>query len=286
MPDSIGLLRKMMRRFLPNNCLLVLAALLLFAGCRARRPENVLSPRKMESLLYDYHLAQAVVNNLPYEDKYQAEFYRNYEFQKHGVTKDEFDASVLWYTRNPKELNKIYEKLYARADRERDAAASRMEIAEKKSFSVMSGDSVDLWYLRRTNILTASRYQNPLLFEISSDTTFYYSDSIVWTVGTTFIDGGGDSIVPKAYLSLSMVYGDSISTVDTLVDMTSIYRLDMQSDPVMTLSSVKGAVSYIAGNDDVPACLLLSDISLLRIHSCGPEPSDTIASDSISSPEF
>jgi len=57
-----------MRRKIKTNTFGLLIALLLlmtFSGCRVRRPDDVLSPRKMEAVLYDYHLAQAIVTELP-----------------------------------------------------------------------------------------------------------------------------------------------------------------------------------------------------------------------------
>ena len=47
----------MMKRI---DFLCVLIFVLALSGCRLRRPENVLPPKKMEQFLYDYHLAQAI----------------------------------------------------------------------------------------------------------------------------------------------------------------------------------------------------------------------------------
>lgn len=269
-----------------SNWLILFPAMLVLAGCMAHRPDGVLPPRKMEKVLYDYHLAQAVANGLPYDERYKAEFMRNFEFEKHGVTKEEFEASLVWYTRNPRELHKIYERLYETADKDRDAAAARLEMLEKKSYRVMSGDSVELWYLRHAQIITQSPYMNPMQFRINVDSTFYHSDSLIWTVGTTFFDNGLDSIRPYAYLSLSLVYGDSISTVDTLIDETSLSRLVLQCDERKIPNDVRGAVTYINESSVNEACLLLSDISLLRLHQKAAAAADSIASDSIPSPEL
>ena len=43
-------------------CMLVLA----IAGCKVKRPDDVISESKMENLLYDYHLAKSMGDNLPY----------------------------------------------------------------------------------------------------------------------------------------------------------------------------------------------------------------------------
>ena len=41
-------------------CMLVLA----IAGCKVKRPDDVISESKMENLLYDYHLAKSMGDNL------------------------------------------------------------------------------------------------------------------------------------------------------------------------------------------------------------------------------
>ena len=47
---------------------LAVVLLLVLSGCRLKRPDDVLSPKKMEQFLYDYHMAQAIIQDLPKED--------------------------------------------------------------------------------------------------------------------------------------------------------------------------------------------------------------------------
>lgn len=48
-------------------CMLALAV----AGCKVKRPNDVIPESKMESLLYDYHLAKSMGDNLPYSENYK-----------------------------------------------------------------------------------------------------------------------------------------------------------------------------------------------------------------------
>ena len=57
---------KMPRRL--TDILLLAIVAMTFYGCRLKRPDDVLSPKKMESVLYDYHMAQALVSELPKEE--------------------------------------------------------------------------------------------------------------------------------------------------------------------------------------------------------------------------
>ena len=88
---------------------IVILGLLAIAlsGCRLNRPDNVLSPKKMEQFLYDFHMAQAVGQELPKEEKYTTDAYVNWAYQKNGITKAQLNRSLVWYTRYPKELARI-----------------------------------------------------------------------------------------------------------------------------------------------------------------------------------
>ena len=48
-------------------CMFVFAV----AGCKVKRPSDVISESKMENLLYDYHLAKSMGDNLPYSENYK-----------------------------------------------------------------------------------------------------------------------------------------------------------------------------------------------------------------------
>ena len=52
-------------------CMLALAV----AGCKVKRPNDVIPESKMESLLYDYHLAKSMGDNLPYSENYKKALY-------------------------------------------------------------------------------------------------------------------------------------------------------------------------------------------------------------------
>lgn len=48
-------------------CLLVV----FVVGCKVKRPDGVLPETTMENLLYDYHIAKTMSDNLPYNESYK-----------------------------------------------------------------------------------------------------------------------------------------------------------------------------------------------------------------------
>lgn len=245
--------------------LLAIALLLLLSGCRLNRPDDVLPPRKMEQFLYDYHLAQAIGQELPREDRYTTKAYIDWAYSKNGITPEQFNRSLVWYTRYPKELAKIYKRLSNRIDDEFKAASRSLSQIEKKSFAIQSGDSVNLWYLDRTALLNSSAYMNKLTYKITRDTTFHNGDTISLNLSAAFVSP--DSGVPAySYMSLSIYYNDSVSSADTLLHGNGRVGLSLILDSKRDFSSISGSINYLDSTDNRNSMLVLTGMELMRYH--------------------
>lgn len=248
-----------------TDILVLLMALFMLTGCRLRRPGDVMSPGQMESFLYDYHLAQAVVAELPVADRYTTPAYMDWAYEKHNITKEDFERSLVWYTRYPKELAKIYKRLSNRVDDEYKSASKVQSRIEKKSYSVQSGDSVDLWYLNRICLLNTSDYMNKITTMTKVDTTFHLGDTIVWNLNNTFVCPE-DSSSRWAYMSLSASYNDSISTVDTLLRESGRISLSLVLDKTLSATGIRTFLCYTDTADLREGMLISSDVDLMRYH--------------------
>ena len=240
-------------------------------GCRLNRPDDVLSPKKMEQFLYDFHLAQAVSQELPKEQKYTTDAYVDWAYQKNGITKEQFNRSLVWYTRYPRELAKIYKRLSNRVDDEYKTVSKSLSQIEKKSFVIQSGDSVDLWYLDKTALLNTSEYMNRITYRINRDNTFQSGDTLSLSMMETFVSV--DSGVPQySYVSLSAYYEDSISTVDTIVRNSGRIMLSIILDSEKNFSNISGSVNYLDSTDNRGGMMVLSGIELMRYHDSQLSP--------------
>ena len=106
-----------------NNILTKLLALMLaiatttiFVGCHGdKTPDNIISEKVMIEILADMHTADAFFNiTNGYEcDTITGEIRYTYNqiFKKHGVTKEKFDGSMDYYSKNPKKFREMYEKV-------------------------------------------------------------------------------------------------------------------------------------------------------------------------------
>lgn len=94
-------------------CLLLLCVAIV--GCR---PRGVLSNREMRDVLYDLHRADGAIQVAGYNyshDQEVAGYYKNV-LDKHGITQEQFDSSLVWFTDNPQIFNKIYPKVIERLE--------------------------------------------------------------------------------------------------------------------------------------------------------------------------
>lgn len=109
--------------------LLLCAVLMLLVACR---PKGILTSRKMRNILYELHRADAILQVAGYaygHDEDVAKYYQEV-LDKNGITKAQFDSSLVWYTDHPQIFNKIYPKVLARCEKE-DAYWVEKEHAEQ-----------------------------------------------------------------------------------------------------------------------------------------------------------
>ncbi|MCQ2068468.1 MAG: DUF4296 domain-containing protein [Bacteroidaceae bacterium] len=268
-----------------TDILIVVLLCVFLSGCRLKRPENVLPPKKMEQFLYDYHLAQAIGQELPRDERYTTKAYVDWVYEKNGITEEEFNTSLVWYTRYPKELAKIYKRLSNRVDAEYKSVSKSLSQIEKKSFTIQSGDSVNLWYLDRTALLNTSVYMNKMTYRINRDTTFHKGDTILLNLSGTFVSA--DSCVPQfAYMSLSAYYSDSVSTADTILRSNGDVRLSVILDKKKDMLNISGSINYLDSTDNRNSMLVLSGMEMIRYHEKAVRDTAKTLSQDLSSAEL
>ena len=59
-------------------------------ACQVKRPDTVISDAKMENVLYDFHIAKAMGEEVPYSESYKRVLYIESVYRKHGITQADF----------------------------------------------------------------------------------------------------------------------------------------------------------------------------------------------------
>jgi hypothetical protein len=85
---------------------------LLFCSAPGSRPDYVIHPDSMSSVLVDLHLTEASVPlRQIYGDSASRTLAYEYEaiFKKHNISREQFDTSMQYYLVNPKKMQRIYQ---------------------------------------------------------------------------------------------------------------------------------------------------------------------------------
>jgi hypothetical protein len=250
----------------------LIACLALLTSCGKEIPDEIIQPSKMERVLYDYHLTLGMSENSKNTEK---EARKNYIFQKHGITSAEFDSSMVWYTRESKELMSIYENLNKRFKREYEHVERLLESREEANTrSFASGDTVDIWMKEDILWFTKAPLNNRLTFEIKADSTFHPRDAFNWNMNYYFMAEG------EAIMGLNVIYeNDSVIGMTKSITESGPQSIYLHTDSAYNIKALNGFI-YVPENQTKQPNILLHKIDLTRYHM--PEPTDSLSTDSVS----
>ncbi len=253
--------------------------MLTVMACKVKRPDGVIAESQMEELLYDYHLARSMGENLPVSDNYKKALYIQSVFQKYDVTQAEFDSSMVWYTRHTDILAKIYEKINDRLKEEQASINHMVAIRDKKSPVSQPGDSVELWFMEQVSCLTNAQDNNKISFVIPADVNSQDRDALVWKASFFYPSKAGKAM-PETYMAMQMVYrNDSVITSSRKITRSGEQEIRLQSDTLGALREVRGYIYFEGGKDDY---VLVHNISMKRYRVTGEiaKPVEPVPTDS------
>lgn len=121
---------------------MALLATTLLAAC-SKVPDGILSEKKMQGVLTDMLLAEAMVNvdyNTYKSDTMKLALYESV-FRKHDITQAVYDSSLVWYGRN---LD-IYMEVYNRVLADLNKRINNLGDVQADAAPVSNRDSVDIW---------------------------------------------------------------------------------------------------------------------------------------------
>ena len=249
-----------------------MACLAFMTSCGKEIPSDIIQPLKMEKVLYDYHLSMGVSSNMTNAEK---EACKKFVFQKHGISEAEFDSSMVWYTRESKELMSIYENLNKRFKREYEHVERLLESREEANTrSFASGDTVDIWMKEDILWFTKAPLNNRLTFEIKADSTFHPRDAFNWNMNYYFMAEG------EAIMGLNVIYeNDSVIGMTKSITESGSQSIYLHTDSAYNIKALNGFI-YVPENQTKQPNILLHKIDLTRYHM--PEPTDSLSTDSVS----
>ncbi len=93
------------------NTLIAFLLIFSFFSCN-NKPEGIISKKKMTHIIADINLLEGslYVSGIFRSEHQKRKAYYTSIFDKYKVTEEQFDNSLEWYAKNPKELEIIYEQ--------------------------------------------------------------------------------------------------------------------------------------------------------------------------------
>ncbi len=227
--------------------------------------DGILSKSKMEQVLYDYHIAQAMITNLPSDERYKAEMYMNAVYEENGVTKEQFDSSIVWYNRHAEDLEEIYDNLNDRFTVMNEELQLQTGRKEMITLSSDNGDTVNIWSGTQLVLLRNRDILNRESFHIKADTSFYKGDKFLFKADGRLINSDKSS----RNFRLTICFGVKYKDGKVISQVQSITRNDSRQ---MTLNTDEKEIDelfgyfYYNGMPDENNFAVVSNIQLIKMH--------------------
>ena len=255
----------MKSKFRFHLCLICMFAFAV-AGCKVKRPSDVISESKMENLLYDYHVAKSMGDNLPYSENYKKALYIDAVFKKYGTTQAAFDSSMVWYTRNTEILSKIYDKVKKRLKDEQELVGDLIAKRDKKPKMTKQGDSIDVWPWQRMIRLTGEMMNNQYVFTLPTDSNYKDRDTLVWEVRYRFLEPMLADSLRGVTMAMQVIYEkDTINHWKTVTE-PGVQQIRLFADTLGPMKEIKGFIYYPGDSLEKGGALLADRFMMTRYH--------------------
>ncbi len=123
-----------MKNIILRYTLFILASSLLLFSCkRDPKPKNALNREKFIAVLVDIHLAEAINNDrLRYQvDTLKPESLYLAVLKKHEVTEEQIKTTTLYFSRHPRDYDKIYSEVLSKLSQMNEEPTSTDELKVK-----------------------------------------------------------------------------------------------------------------------------------------------------------
>ncbi len=242
----------------------IAAFIVAFTTVSCDHDKSIISSGKMEDILYDYHLADAMAQQAEGGYAKNAVAYRAAVLKKYDITQSEFDSSMVYYMRHTDQLHTMYQHISDRMQEE----AEKMGASASGGVTAR-GDSADVWNGERSIILIPNEPFNLYSFDLKTDTTFHKGDILLLNFKSDFIfqDGMRDGVV-----MLCVTLGnDSVASSVTHISSSMPSSMQIADNDSLGIKRIRGFF-FLSKNNDANSSsttlqlMSIHDIQLIRVH--------------------
>lgn len=232
----------------------------ILAAC-TKVPEGVVSQKTMESILYDSYIGEGLSETelVQTYDANARKVYFHSVLKKYGVTKQEYDSSLVWYMANLDVYSKMYDRVVLRLKKEESKL--RLQSGDAGQLGkIAKGDTVNLWY--KSNLLYFNEL--PLIgnsfVEIKNDDSFVLGDSIQFTANIRIFNHSTAQL-PRMVLTIGY-QNDTLKTNTETISQSRSYSIKVKADTTQKINYIQAGFYQ-----NQPSVFTIDRVKLLRIHS-------------------
>ena len=236
-------------------------------SCKPTVPSRYIQPDDMENLLYDLHIAQAMANEAGRSEGdlgYKQNLYFAAVLEKHGVTKAEFDSSLIYYYIRADRFDDMYKHVVERLSNEAMAlGASEGELNRYANLNA-NGDTVNIWTGDLSVILVPYAPFNLFTFEQKADTSFRKGDSFMFIVNVEYIIQSGSR---SAQACIAVRYeNDTIVSRTSSLSSSGISQIRVPENGNLKAKEIRGYIYMTPEKEPTTVLKLLSvkDLQLIK----------------------
>ena len=232
--------------------------LTLFMVACSRAPKGIISEKKMQNLLTDMHLADAMISLDPYNFENDEEKKALYQsvFDKHRVTEAVYDSSLVWYGKN---LD-IYMQVYNMALTDVKKKIEEIGIVEPENVISANEDMVDIWSLGKYHEFYPSSLSNSLIFNFIPDEDYSSGSIFVFGMQVMGLVSGMQSPVE---VHLRAEQNDTTIVVTNSITTDGYHEMILRT---IAINRVRRVYGYVRFNETtVPYHkIYLNDFSMMK----------------------
>jgi hypothetical protein len=233
-----------------------------FAAC-SRTPAGIIPEKKMQQVMVDVQLAEAMIHMEPNLYPTPAERRALYQtvFRKHQLTEAEYDSSMIWYGKHLDLYMRIYNLALADIKAQMDAIGD----IKPDIVPTSNADSLDIWIFRKYYEFSPL-LSNRVIFDLQPDEPYSSGSAFVleWQMW-----GLTPEMKASVEVHLRVRQGDTILSVKSTAERDGLHEIYLKTLPTKRVNRVYG---YILLNtaDTTFRKIYLDDFSLMKYRYGSP----------------
>jgi len=263
----------------------IIGVLLVFlVACKPGTPSEYIQPDKMEDILVDYHMARAIGEEAMSNngtEYYIQEVYIDAVLKKHGVTRAEFDSSLVYYYTRADRFEEIYKRVASRLEEQALVmGVSESEIGKYASLDA-TGDTANVWSDRPNLMMMPVPPYNRRSFQVLVDSTFQKGDSFLFQFMSDYLYQDGMRLC-IGYVAFH--YTDTVVARYTRIQTSGLNQLRIPGRDE-DLTAINGYFFVGEGSErsSTTRMLFMNNIQFIRFHKEKKKEDEINQKDSLSS---